>query len=252
MWITYDRVFYVGLLGMPSERTMGAIVLYVSLNDSEPLRLSVDGAHWQTANIAVVQPYVPHRVSCDSRHIAVLKIEPETVDLAKLPVLLQSDSGPLNAPEFRAHVLRCHSWLIQNGQCLDGRIQDFDELLFGADLPTRAMDARIVTVLESIRRDPAGHAAAQKCADQVYLSFSRFLHLFRNEVGTPFRSFRSWKRARSFLRYVHQSSTLTDVALDAGYSDSTHFSHAIRQAYGLKPSEMIAGFRRLRIFNPSP
>ena len=49
---------------------------------------------------------------------------------------------------------------------------------------------------------------------------------------------------------VDQSTTLTDVALGAGYPDSTHFSHSIRQVYGLKPKDIFAGSRKLRVIGP--
>jgi AraC-like DNA-binding protein len=82
----------------------------------------------------------------------------------------------------------------------------------------------------------------------AHLSFSRFLHLFKQEVGAPFRSFRTWKRARNLLNYVvHTDCNLSYIALDTGYPDSTHFSHSIRQVYGLKPSEIFAGSRRLAV-----
>ena len=87
----------------------------------------------------------------------------------------------------------------------------------------------------------------RECAASVHLSFSRFLHLFKQETGMAFRAFRAWKRARSLLRYVRQTATLTDIALEAGYPDSTHFSHSIRQVYGLKPSDILAGSRRLAL-----
>ena len=79
------------------------------------------------------------------------------------------------------------------------------------------------------------------------LSFSRFLHLFKQEIGVPFRSFRTWKRARSLLHYINRDSNLAHAALDTGYPDSTHFSHSIRQVYGLKPKDIFAGSRRLEI-----
>jgi AraC-like DNA-binding protein len=94
--------------------------------------------------------------------------------------------------------------------------------------------------------------AAKECAALVNLSFSRFLHLFKEEVGIPFRNLRTWKRARSLLHYVHTSDNLTHVALDIGYPDSTHFSHSIRQVYGLKPKDIMAGSRKLRVIAHAP
>lgn len=249
MWITPDRVFYVGLLGAPSTRNMGSINLYVALDG--PMRVSVDGEGWQACNVAVVQPYTSHRVASDARHIAVIHVEPESVNIACLPALLRSGSGPVQADGFRASVLRSHEALIRNGQRVDAPMFDFDELVFGARLPARSVDPRIARVLDRIRSDPSGQALAQDCAEQVHLSFSRFLHLFKSEVGASFRSFRTWKRARSLLHYVmDQRTTLTDVALDSGYPDSTHFSHSIRQVYGLTPKDIFAGSRKLRVIGP--
>ncbi len=256
MWITPDRVFYVGLLGVPSVRTMGGIVVYVALDGDIHIRTEhgdggLDGA-WQRTDMAVVQPYVRHQVACDTRHIAVLKIEPESVDLAQLPALLRAPSGAVADAGFVAHVRACHARLAAAGRALDLQLEDFDHLLFGRALAPRQIDPRIAVVLERIKRDPAAQAMAEDFALQSRLSFSRFLHLFKQEVGAPFRSFRTWKRARSLLHYVNRETNLAHVALDAGYPDSTHFSHSIRQVYGLKPRDIFAGSRKLRVIDPLP
>ena len=57
----------------------------------------------------------------------------------------------------------------------------------------------------------------------------------------------TWKRARSLLQYVNLDANLTDVALEVGYPDASHFSHSIRQIYGLKPKDIFAGSRRLNV-----
>ena len=57
----------------------------------------------------------------------------------------------------------------------------------------------------------------------------------------------TWKRARSLLHHVTRETNLVHVALDTGYPDSTHFSHSIRQVYGLKPRDLFAGSRQLTV-----
>lgn len=256
MWISLDRVFYVGLLGAPSVRTMGSIGAYVALDGDIQIRTEhgpggLDGA-WQRTDLAVVQPYVRHQVACEGRHIAALMLEPESVDLARLPPLLRQPSGAVHDAGFVAHVRACHARLAAAGRSLDLQLEDFDHLLFGRALPPRQIDARIAAVLDRIKRDPAAPALAEDFAVQARLSFSRFLHLFKQEVGAPFRSLRTWKRARSLLHYVNRETNLAHVALDAGYPDSTHFSHSIRQVYGLKPRDIFAGSRKLRVIDPQP
>jgi AraC-like DNA-binding protein len=244
MWITPDRIFYAGLLGAPAMHTKGAIIAYVAIEGL--IRIRVQGGEWQTTEVAVVQPYVPYEIACEGRHVLDILIEPETVDLSRLPHLLRA-CGAVHAPEFAAHVRALHQRLVSGGASLDPRPEDFDVAFFGEPLPARRLDRRIAAVLESIKNNPSTVAAAEQCAEQAKLSFSRFLHLFKEQVGAPFRSVRTWKRARSLLHYVNSDSALVYVALDIGYPDSTHFSHSIRQTYGLKPKDIFAGSRKLRI-----
>lgn len=245
MWITPDRVFYVGLLGAPSVRTMGAVIAYVAVEGA--IRVSIDGGQWQTTELAVVPPYVAHRVMSEARLIHVVKLEAETVDMARLPAPM-GERGAVDAPWFVERVRQCHRELSAQGRDIDLTALGFDRVFFGQAIPSRQLDRRIRAVIDRIKADPSAPSCAETCAEQVHLSFSRFLHLFKQEVGMPFRSFRTWKRARSLLHHVNRDSNLAHVALDAGYPDSTHFSHSIRQVYGLKPKDIFAGSRRLAIY----
>ncbi|MEZ5649358.1 MAG: AraC family transcriptional regulator [Burkholderiaceae bacterium] len=248
MWLSADRILYVGLLGAPTTRVMGSINVYVPA--SGHVRLRVAGGPWRCGEMAVVQPYVPHEVSTDAALVLAIQIEAETVDVAALPSRLAL-SGVADDRAFVDRVRDSAEWMRQRGDGLDLATIEFDERLFGAALLRRDIDPRIARVIDFIRRDPTRAAAARDCAALVGLSFSRFLHLFRQEIGAPFRGFRTWKRARSLLNYVNRDINLAHVALDVGYPDSTHFSHSIRQIYGLRPKDIFAGSRRLAIYSPA-
>lgn len=246
MWLTHERVFYAGLLGAAAERSLGGHGVYVSPT-GQPMRIRIGGGAWQSGELLVVPPQVPHQVVSETPLILNLLIESESVDPARLPDFLQR-CGAVEAPDFVHRVRAAHAQLLAAAgrESFDGL--DFDTLFFGTPLAPRAIDARIRQVVARIVADPALPASAEECAASVQLSFSRFLHLFKQEIGVPFRAFRAWKRARSLLRHVRQSATLTDIALDTGYPDSTHFSHSIRQVYGLRPSDILAGSRRLAVY----
>ena len=59
-------------------------------------------------------------------------------------------------------------------------------------------------------------------------------------------------REKSALESDTRDTALVNVALDTGYPDSTHFSHSIRQVYGLKPRDLFAGSRQLIVLGDSP
>lgn len=246
MWLTPQRVFYAGLLGAAAERSLGGHGVYVS-PAGQLNRIRIGGGAWQSGELLVVPPQVPHQVAGGAPLILNLLIESESVDPARLPAFLQH-CGPVEAPAFAQHVRATHVQLLAEAERGGFEARDFDTLFFGEPLAPRPLDARIRQVVDRIVANPALPASAEACAAAVGLSFSRFLHLFKQETGVPFRTFRAWKRARSLLRHVRQAATLTDIALDTGYPDSTHFSHSIRQVYGLRPSDILAGSRRLAVY----
>lgn len=246
MWLTPARVFYAGLLGAAAERTLGGHSLYVSPAGATPNRVCIGGGTWQSGELLVVPPNVPHRVESAQPLVLNLLVESESVDPARLPVLFQH-CGPVQARDFVQRVRSGHAYLLDASARERFDSFDFDTLFFGDSLAPRVIDARIRKVIDTIIADPSAALSAQAGASMVNLSFSRFLHVFKQETGVPFRAFRAWKRARSLLRHVRHPATLTDIALDTGYPDSTHFSHSIRQVYGLKPSDILAGSRRLAL-----
>ncbi|WP_162851154.1 helix-turn-helix domain-containing protein [Panacagrimonas perspica] len=124
---------------------------------------------------------------------------------------------------------------------------DFDVHFFGGALPCRRLDHRVRRVIDLIAAPETSRLSAEQYASQVFLSSSRFMHLFSEQTQTTFRRFRSWKRARRFLTMLTGQPRLVDVALDAGYADSTHLSRCVRSCYGYTPAVMCGASRALAV-----
>lgn len=245
MWITPGRVLYAGLLGRPSVRRIGANMVYLA--QESPLRISLDGADWIEGELFTVPAYMPHRVASDALSVIDLLIEPETVVMSQLPEVLRQAPGLMHAPELVQRVRQLVLRLQVKEAELPTDDAGFDRLLFEEALHRPKRDARIQAVLDDINAHPEESTAAEVYAQGCHLSASRFVHLFKKETGIPLRTLRMWKRARSLLHYVNQRANLADIALLAGYPDSTHFSHSVRTVYGLSPKDMFAGSRELEL-----
>lgn len=104
-------------------------------------------------------------------------------------------------------------------------------------------DTRIETVLNDLEADfhqhpqPDQHWSARSVADQAGLSESRFLHLFRLEVGVAWRPYLRWKRLQCALNALVAGHSATDAAHLAGFSDSAHLSKTFRGTFGLSIRE---------------
>jgi AraC-like DNA-binding protein len=81
-------------------------------------------------------------------------------------------------------------------------------------------------------------------AESVCLSDSRFLHLFRSEMGINFRRYYLWKKLQRAMSSLDSHITLTDISIQSGFSDSAHLSRTCREMCGLPPSTIRLCFAR--------
>lgn len=245
MLITPERVFYAGLLGRPRERCSGAFNIYVAIEDGLWLTTS-DGRKCHGEMVAVL-PNVRHTIASDYRSVLSIVIEPESV----CPGVLEDLAGRLAGPEGKAFAERIRAAYLalrERHAGDDFSSAEFDFLCLGEALPQRVLDPRVARAILQIGRFCGEPVTAASCAAEAGLSPSRFLHLFKEETGISFRSFRAWKRARHLLHFANQDINLAHLAQDIGYPDSTHFSHSIRRFYGLKPRAIFSGSRDLAIY----
>lgn len=245
MLITRQRVAYLGLLGALSTRVFGAVAVYLPV-DARCLEIRRQGGDWEPADFAVVPPYEHHHIRSEGKLVICLLLEMESLDIDAAMAFLTSGTA-----EIAARIRLALTHLRDIGSGADAVRLDFDQLFFGRPLPARELDGRIAAVIDRVCADPAAHFSVSELSRICRLSESRFIHLVKSQIGTTFRRFCAWKRARSFLAYANATISATEVALDVGYPDSTHFSHSIRKFYGCKPTDIFSGSRRLDIIQPT-
>jgi AraC-like DNA-binding protein len=245
MLIAPERVFYAGLLGRPRERCPGAFHVYVALRGG--LWLTTADGREASGELVAVAPNVRHTIASDYRSAICLVIEPESVRDGTFEEWEKRLQGIER--DFFAHRIRLAYETLLTRQCGTGiDSAEFDRMCFGEALPRRKLDPRVVRAIARIGKFSGAPVTADCCAAEAGLSASRFLHLFKQETGISFRSFRAWKRARHLLHFANQDLNLAHLAQDIGYPDSTHFSHSIRRFYGLKPRAIFSGSRDLAIY----
>jgi AraC-like DNA-binding protein len=243
MLITPDRIVYRGLLGAPSRRMLGALTVYVA--HEAPFEISVAGRPRERAYLAVVPPNTPHEISSVDRLVSDILIEPECVSSARILHLPNLIERKQTNDYLQLHKA-LQRWL-DGGEAMEPTADGVDRFFFGRGLESRKLDERIERAVQMIREHPCESFFAAECAKLTNLSFSRFVHLFKEEIGMTFRAFCAWKRARTILPYVTGPCNLTELALHTGYPDSTHFSHSIRRIFGLRPRDILAGSRKLAL-----
>ena len=247
MLVGRDRIFYSGRLRrMLEPRLLGALSIYAAPQGD--FEIAVDGAAARRTRMAAVPAHVPHQLHPPAGPIFNLLVEPESIDTPTADMLLAAFDTENACLPLMERLRAADETLRARPATLRMDASDFDRLFFGADLGGRLMDLRTLEILRLMVDAPnEQRLAAKDYAGHVGLSVSRMLRLFRDDTGIPFRKLRMWKRARRFLDQANGTARLTDVALDLGYPDSSHFSNSIRRIFGMRPAVMRAGARDMQI-----
>jgi AraC family transcriptional regulator len=107
--------------------------------------------------------------------------------------------------------------------------------------PPRRLDPRVLDVITKLRGSEGAKPSLEEAAGSVYLSPSRFAHLFTEHVGLPFRRYLLWRKLTRAMVAVGQGMTLSAAAQQGGFSDSAHLTRTFYQMFGIPPSVMMRG-----------
>jgi AraC family transcriptional regulator len=216
-----------------------AIQITISLD--EPIRFRAGEGDWLTCRGAVVLPDEVHSFDPAGAVAAMLFVDPESREGRWLR---RSYGEPIN--EILPERLECclpglaifQKTRLTAQQAAELVVSLVHNLCVGPP-PARSIDRRISRALELIRRGDAARVPIEDVARKVFLSPSRFAHLFTEEVGVPFRRYLLWRKLSRAMLGIGRGKSLSAVAHDSGFSDSAHLTRTFYQMYGIAPSVML-------------
>lgn len=97
-------------------------------------------------------------------------------------------------------------------------------------------DERIELVLGHIHDNIQDNLSTEQLTSVSFLSESRLLHLFKEEMGLPIRNYILWYRLKVALEHILNEASLTEAAHMAGFSDQSHFTRTCQKMIGVPPS----------------
>lgn len=109
------------------------------------------------------------------------------------------------------------------------------------------LDNRCKDVINIVKQIPLNQLTIPFLAEHVFLSESRLSHLFKEEVGISISSYLVHEKIRKAFRLIFKGNTLTDAAIEAGFSSSSHFSRCVREKLGMSPSMITKDSRYMKV-----
>jgi AraC-like DNA-binding protein len=239
LYILENKVFYLGKLPDISEHRLGAVALCVGVDKS--FRVLESESHlWQECQSVLIPPGCMHEIELGNTIMGILFLEPESEDYNTLRNLMSGgDWQCLYHLRHEKEVVDLLSDLYQHPRDAGTTRQILDRIL-EPDPTARnvhhSIDTRIDRVIRLIKEDVSQSYSVEALAGSINLSPTRLVHLFKEQTGVPIRRFRQWNRMKAVASFIAAGDTLTTAALNAGFSDSAHFSRAFRNMFGIKPS----------------
>ncbi|MBS1372034.1 MAG: helix-turn-helix domain-containing protein [Lentisphaeria bacterium] len=112
---------------------------------------------------------------------------------------------------------------------------------FTDKLPRVPTDERILKALDEINRKFRTALTVGEVAEAVYLSESRFIHLFRTECGVNFSDYLLDLRLNEARRFLLSPAwDIRQVANHCGFAGQSYFTARFKRKFGVSPSQ----FRR--------
>jgi AraC-like DNA-binding protein len=100
------------------------------------------------------------------------------------------------------------------------------------------VDPRALKVADCILKDPADGATASVLARRCGLSARTLERLFRAETGMRFGLWRQKAKLLESVRVLVEGGSVTDAALQSGYSSVSAYIAAFKQTFGCTPGTM--------------
>jgi len=123
----------------------------------------------------------------------------------------------------------------------------------GLPLPGTSIlsDERVTKAVLLIKDNYTNNTSVADIAKQVSLSEPRLMQLFKQIVGISIRRYRLWHRIYVTAVKMESGLSVTEAALDVGFSDCAQFSRAFKEIGGVKPSDILSITRNtdIRILN---
>lgn len=242
-WYLWDGGFFaIGRsAGVVPPHAHHAIQIVLGVDGDFAIR-GADG-RWQRGRGLMVMPDVEHSFDPSGNMGAMLFVDPESVEGVWLRKTARSEVTVL--PESRVEVAAAElrRFLDEPFDSMDvgTLVRHCVSAMCAGAPPARRLDDRVTRVLGEIRGSEDLRIALETVAERAALSPSRFQHLFKQQVGLPFRRYMLWRKLTRAMLAIARERTLTAAAQVSDFADAAHLTRTFYEMFGLPPSVMMRG-----------
>lgn len=227
------------LLGEISDNVIHqhyAVQIIVSITDTFVIQSHNDSYQSQSLLIKSMQA---HQLHCNNQQILIMLINPAS----KLGHLLNKHNCDKTIQDInnewitgiREFATKWYQGTLSDIDFIEDMKQSTQGFIKGNKKCFHKTDKRILSALEILEKNSCNVLPLETIASQVFLSPSRFIHLFKKETGITYRRMQLWNKLMASIDDIARHKSITDLAHAHGFSDSAHYSRTFKQTFGINP-----------------
>ena len=218
-----------------------AVQVHVATEGSVAVRAG--GSQWREAGGIIVRADVEHAFDAKNATGAFLMLDPESTEGAWLQSALVEDVTLVPEARRQKCVAELRAFVERPLEAMEPGelIRHLVQALTAGAPPLRKLDVRIAKVLQAIRESDDLRLSLESAAEKVHLSEGRFAHLFKEEVGLPFRRYMLWRKVTRAMLSMGRERTLAAAAQHGDFADAGHLTRTFREMFGMPPSVLMRG-----------
>lgn len=218
-----------------------AIQVYLAFEGTAAIRHP--GGAWCEGRGLIVKPDVPHGFDFREATGALLFVDAESSEGLWLRSALTQDITLVPDSRLEACARELRTFWEDPLAALDPAdlIRHCVASLCPGAPPTRQIDSRVSTVLRAIVESDDLRLSLESAAKRVHLSADRFAHLFKEQVGLPFRRYILWRKVTRAMLAIGHERSISEAAHDSDFADAAHLTRTFGEMFGMPPSVMMRG-----------
>jgi AraC-like DNA-binding protein len=219
--------------------------------------MAIKGARgdWRTGRGIIVRQDVEHSYDGKDALGAMIFVDPESYEGVWLQTNLAQDITVVPEARTRICVEALRTFVEKPFESMEVRdlIRHCVLSLCAGAPPSRHLDDRVTKVLTAIQASDDLRMSIEEAAAMAFLSPSRFAHLFKQQVGLPFRRYMLWRKLTRAMLAIGKERTIAAAAHASDFADAAHLTRTFYQMFGIPPSVMMRGefFQVASPFSPT-